>query len=92
MPTSESAIGRSGDGRSPITQSAITRSTITRSHESPLGRWEMTLGAPAAALRPYVREYDQAHLTRDVRAFAGVTPGELVKSLMPDQGGFSADR
>jgi len=51
----------------------------------------MTLGAPAAALRPYVREYDQAHLTRDVRAFAGVTPGELVKSLMPDQGGFIVD-
>ena len=36
--------------------------------------------------------YDQAHFTRDTRIFAGITPSELVKSLMPDSGGFSVDR
>jgi AraC-like DNA-binding protein len=35
--------------------------------------------------------YDQAHFTRDARALAGVTPSELVKSLMPDSGGFVAE-
>jgi AraC-like DNA-binding protein len=35
--------------------------------------------------------YDQAHFTRDTRILAGITPSELVKSLMPDSGGFVAD-
>ena len=34
--------------------------------------------------------YDQSHLTRDVRAFAGTTPAELRDSLLPDHGGFAA--
>ncbi|MBC8070733.1 MAG: AraC family transcriptional regulator [Deltaproteobacteria bacterium] len=32
--------------------------------------------------------YDQAHLIRDVRRFSGYTPGELVRHLLPDLGGF----
>jgi AraC-like DNA-binding protein len=33
---------------------------------------------------------DQSHLNRDARAFAGVTPGQLRNSLLPDDGGFAA--
>lgn len=33
--------------------------------------------------------FDQSHLNRDSRQFAGTTPGELLKGLIPDGGGFS---
>jgi AraC-like DNA-binding protein len=33
--------------------------------------------------------YDQSHLNRDVREFAGTTPGQLLQSLLPDRGGFA---
>ncbi len=34
--------------------------------------------------------YDQPHLTRDVRDFSGLTPGELRSRVLPDGGGFNA--
>lgn len=33
--------------------------------------------------------FDQSHLARDARQCAGTTPGDLLKSLIPDGGGFS---
>jgi len=35
--------------------------------------------------------FDQAHFSRDVHQFAGVSPTALVQSQIPDQGGFQID-
>lgn len=46
--------------------------------------------ADVAALALDAGYYDQAHLHRDTREFAGTTPGGLRSSLLPDRGGFAA--
>jgi AraC-like DNA-binding protein len=46
--------------------------------------------ADLAALAATAGYYDQSHLARDVREFAGQTPGGLRRSLIPDGGGFAA--
>jgi AraC-like DNA-binding protein len=35
--------------------------------------------------------FDQSHFCRETALLAGTTPSELVASLVPDRGGFSAE-
>ena len=55
---------------------------------------EAIMAAPQdslAGLATDIGYVDQAHLTRDVRAFADMTPGELRARLIPAQGGVRHD-
>lgn len=47
-------------------------------------------GARLADVAADAGYYDQPHFDRECRAFAGVTPSELVRSLQPD-GGFTVE-
>ncbi|HEY2600165.1 MAG TPA: helix-turn-helix domain-containing protein [Thermoleophilaceae bacterium] len=48
-------------------------------------------GARFAEIAQECGYYDQAHLNRDFREFAGTSPGDYVGRLMPDGGGVAAD-
>jgi AraC-like DNA-binding protein len=47
-------------------------------------------GARFAEIAHRCGYYDQAHLNRDFREFAGTSPGEYVGRLLPDAGGVAA--
>jgi AraC-like DNA-binding protein len=47
-------------------------------------------GARYAEIAQDCGYYDQAHLNRDFREFAGTTPGDYVGRLLPDGGGVAA--
>jgi AraC-like DNA-binding protein len=71
-------------GLSPKTLARIVRfHAVTR-------RLEHEGGARLAEIALDCGFYDQAHLYRDFRAFAGTTPGDYVARLLPGGGGVAA--
>lgn len=48
-------------------------------------------GGSLAELAHRFGYYDQAHLIRDFRAFAGITPTEHIRRTLPDHGGILGD-
>jgi AraC-like DNA-binding protein len=53
-------------------------------------RLSLDTGARFAEIAQHCGYYDQAHLNRDFREFAGTTPGDYVGRLLPDGGGVAA--
>jgi AraC-like DNA-binding protein len=53
-------------------------------------RLSQDTGARFAEIAQDCGYYDQAHLNRDFREFAGTTPGDYVGRLLPDGGGVAA--
>jgi AraC-like DNA-binding protein len=67
-----------------------TLARILRFHQA-LERLQREVGKRAVEVAVSCGYYDQAHLIRDFREFAGCPPGELLGRFLPDGGGVSGD-